>query len=85
MALSAKRFACQACGTAIEGDFTLPVLAQLRPEEQEFLLAFVQCSGSLKDLARIYSVSYPTIRNRMDDLIERLRKLQSAVPTLEVE
>lgn len=30
-------------------------------------------SGSLKDLAAAYGVSYPTIRNRVDKVIERLR------------
>ena len=76
-ALIVKRFECAGCATAIEGDFDLPCLARLTPDEQAFLLSFVQCSGSLKDLARVYSVSYPTIRNRLDALIERLRRLET--------
>ncbi|HOZ45066.1 MAG TPA: DUF2089 family protein [Candidatus Hydrogenedentes bacterium] len=74
--LKVKRFACPACDTAVEGDFALPVLARLSPEEQEFLVRFAECSGSLKDMARRYGVSYPTVRNRLDALIDRLGALK---------
>jgi len=47
-----------------------PLLA-LNEEELDLALA----SGSLKDLARVYQVSYPTIRLRADRLIERVRQL----------
>lgn len=48
-------------------------LTQLSSEDLDFVLRFVMVSGSLKDLARDYGVSYPTIRIRLDRLIERLR------------
>lgn len=76
-ALKVKRFACPACDTAVEGDFTLPVLARLTPDEQAFLLSFAECSGSLKDLARVHGVSYPTVRNRLDALIDRIKMLNA--------
>ena len=40
--------------------------------DREFVLRLVLASGSLKDLAKHYGVSYPTIRTRLDKLIERL-------------
>ena len=76
-ALKVRRFECPGCGTSVDGNFELPVLARLTPEEQAFLLSLVQCSGSLKDLARIYGVSYPTVRNRLDGLIDRVKALMS--------
>jgi hypothetical protein len=51
----------------------LPVLAQLSKEDQEFALQFILFSGSLKDMANKMGVSYPTVRNRLDDLIEKLK------------
>jgi hypothetical protein len=75
--LNVKRFECLGCGTAIEGNFNLPLLAQLSLDEQDFLIRLAQCSGSLKDLQRIYGVSYPTVRNRVDALIERINALQA--------
>ncbi len=50
-------------------------LTRLSSEDLDFILRFVLVSGSLKDLAREYGVSYPTIRGRLDRLIERVRVL----------
>ena len=36
---------------------------------------FVKSSGSLKDMAKSMGVSYPTVRNILDDLIEKLTKM----------
>jgi hypothetical protein len=50
-------------------------LFALAEGELDLVLQFVLASGSLKDLAEVYKVSYPTIRLRMDRLIERVRQL----------
>jgi hypothetical protein len=50
-------------------------LARLGPEDQEFVVRLVLSSGSLKELASGYGVSYPTIRTRLDRVIERLGRL----------
>ncbi len=52
-----------------------PLLA-LNEEELDLVLQLVLASGSLKDVARVYQVSYPTLRARMDRLIERVRQLR---------
>ncbi|MFX3816616.1 DUF2089 family protein, partial [Streptococcus suis] len=44
----------------------------LEDEEQEFIKQFIFASGSLKELARYYGVSYPTVRLRVDRLIEKI-------------
>lgn len=49
-------------------------LQQLSEADQEFVLRFVLASGSLKELGRQYGVSYPTIRGRLDRLIEKLEQ-----------
>ncbi|BFU44754.1 hypothetical protein KRMM14A1004_29910 [Krasilnikovia sp. MM14-A1004] len=53
-------------GVAIEGDFELPQLAQLSVEDQVFVTAFVRSHGSIKEMERIFGVSYPTIKNRLN-------------------
>ena len=80
--LRVKRLACSVCSTAVEGDFCLPLLARLRPEEQGFVLNLLKTRGSLKDLARVYGVSYPTVRNRLDALIDRVAELESRATPL---
>ncbi len=75
--LRARRLECDACRTAVDGDFALPVLLRLTPEEQEFVVAFIRAGGALKELARVYGVSYPTVRNRLDALMARVEALRS--------
>jgi hypothetical protein len=77
--LKVKRFECPRCSTSVEGDFALPLLAQLPQEDQEFIVKLVKASGSLKDMAREYGVSYPTVRNRLDDLIEKIKTTEGQI------
>jgi hypothetical protein len=51
---------------AIEGRFEVPALAQLAPEDQIFVAAFVRCHGSIKQMEKFFGVSYPTIKNRLN-------------------
>jgi hypothetical protein len=55
-------------------------LAHLDDEDHQFLKRFVLSSGSLKELADAYGVSYPTIRIRLDQLIERIEALDKSPP-----
>lgn len=52
---------------------TNKLLTELPDEDQDLIVQLVLCSGSLKDLAAAYDVSYPTIRTRLDRVIERLK------------
>lgn len=67
--------ACSDCDTTVSGAYTLPVLSRLSDADQEFVLSFVRSSGSLKKMARRYRVSYPTVRNRLNDLIARVNEV----------
>jgi hypothetical protein len=55
-------------------------LSRLDAADRDLVLEFVLCSGSLKALAKARGVSYPTIRARLDRLIERLRALVEGKP-----
>lgn len=46
-------------------------------EDLAFVKRFVLASGSLKEMARVYGISYPTIRLRLDRLIEKIKLLDS--------
>lgn len=75
-ALNVSQLSCPQCSTQVSGTFTLPPLARLTDEEQEFILQFVISGGSLKEMAAITGVSYPTVRNRLDDLIQKIKTNQ---------
>jgi hypothetical protein len=51
--------------------------SRLDEEEAEFLKRFVLKSGSLKLLAKSYDISYPTVRLRLDRLIEKIKVWES--------
>ena len=78
-ALKVVRLNCTECDTAVIGGFPLPPLARLAPEDQAFVLCFLQTGGNLKDMAKQYGVSYPTLRNRLDALVEELVSSGEAV------
>lgn len=48
-------------------------LAALEDEELSFIKNFLLCSGSLKEAASLYGVSYPTVRLRLDRLIQKIQ------------
>ena len=76
--LKVKSLICENCSTEIQGSYELPPLAQLSIDDQLFLLDFIKASGSLKDMAGILKLSYPTVRNRLDEIIERIKITESS-------
>jgi hypothetical protein len=76
--LSVKNLGCDRCGTDVSGHFVLPLLACLTAEEQRFILEFVRCSGSLKEMAQSRKLSYPSVRNLLDEVIAKIRSLQNS-------
>src|ERR1700744_3006266 len=66
-------------GVAIEGEFELPQLAQLSVEDQVFVTAFVRCHGSIKEMERIFGVSYPTIKSRLNRIAQSLEFVETNV------
>lgn len=65
-------------GIAIEGSFELPALAQLSLEDQVFVTAFVRSHGSIKEMERIFGVSYPTIKSRLNRIAGNLEFVDTA-------
>jgi hypothetical protein len=75
----AVRLTCGSCSTSLEGKFDIPPLLQLSQEELAFVTAFVRSSGSLKAMAQLLGVSYPTVRNRLDDIVRKLDDVERGV------
>ena len=57
---------------SIEGMWELPQLARLSTEDQVFVTAFVRSHGSIKEMERIFGVSYPTIKARLNRIGDAL-------------
>lgn len=74
--LHVKSLKCNNCLTEVSGLYDLPVILLLSEEEQNFILKFVKKSGSLKDMAAGMNLSYPTVRNILNDIIEKIDTLE---------
>lgn len=70
--LAVTRLHCRACGTTLEGDFSVGRFARLGREQFSLLESFLRSRGNLKDLERELGVSYPTVRARVDALLRAL-------------
>lgn len=75
--LKVSQMKCPSCATEVNGIYDLPLYLQLSREEQDFILEFFLSSGSIKEMAKQAELSYPTMRNKMDDLIEKIQQLKT--------
>ena len=48
-------------------------MADLEDQDLTFIKKFILASGSLKEVASVYGVSYPTVRLRLDRLIQKIQ------------
>jgi hypothetical protein len=74
--LLVSQLSCSKCTTLVSGNYVLPTLLQLTEDEQQFVYDFFLTSGSLKEMAVKMGNSYPTVRNRLDDIIEKIKELE---------
>lgn len=70
--LRVSRMACPECGLAVEGEFTTGRLALLSPEQQRFVEIFLTSRGNIREVEHVLGISYPTVRKRLDEVIEAL-------------
>ena len=70
--LVVERVRLSAKDIAVEGSFELPQLARLDAADQVFVAAFVRSHGSIKEMERVFGVSYPTIKARLNRIAARL-------------
>ena len=72
MRLNVSRMTCPDCGLVIEGDFATSRLGLLAPEQQRFVEIFLTSRGNIREVEQVLNISYPTVRKRLDEVIEAL-------------
>ena len=78
--LTVEKVRLAGSGIAIEGSFTLPPLAGLTQEDQIFVIAFLRCHGSIKDMEELFGISYPTVKNRLNRIAAQLEFVEINPP-----
>ena len=70
--LAVTRLRCGECGTTIEGEFTVGRFGRLTREQTQVLESFLRSRGNLRDMERELGISYPTVRSRVEQLVQAL-------------
>ena len=73
--LDVTAVACASCQIEIKGSFSPHWLTGLDRDQLDFLLTFVRCRGVIRDIEALLGVSYPTVRNRVDQLVDAVERL----------
>jgi hypothetical protein len=62
---------CGHCGTTLSGQFGSPssVFSRLNDDQTSFLLTFIRCEGKFNRMEEILGISYPTLKNRFNDIL----------------
>lgn len=67
-----KVVACSSCGSEIHGVFSQSPISGLDADQMKFLETFLRCRGVLSSMERELGISYPTVRSRLDALLNAL-------------
>jgi len=70
--LTVTRLHCDTCDTTIEGRFANGAFAGLTGEQLDFIETFIRVEGRMNRMADEMSISYPTLRNRLHEVIRAL-------------
>jgi hypothetical protein len=70
--LAVTRLRCRACGTTLEGDFSVGRFGRLSREQVTLLESFLRSRGNLREMERELGISYPTVRSRVEALVRAL-------------
>jgi hypothetical protein len=71
-AVEFTRLNCASCGTEMTGRFALCRFCALEEKHLRFIETFLRCRGSIKDVERAMSISYPTVKGMLDAALTAL-------------
>ena len=65
-------YSCDHCHTTIRGRFDLDDVMKLSPDQLDFLKVFIKNRGNLSEVQKELNISYPTARNRLEDIVRAM-------------
>ena len=66
------RYQCTQCLSSIEGEFRLNKFSKLTDEQLHMVELFLLHRGNMKEMEKALGISYPTVRNKLEDIVEAL-------------
>lgn len=70
--LAVSKLHCHSCDIAVEGDFSIPTLLRLNRAQLDFVEVFLKNRGIIREVERELGVSYPTVRARLDEVLDAI-------------
>ncbi|NLK72325.1 MAG: DUF2089 domain-containing protein [Clostridiales bacterium] len=70
--LKITEITCGDCGTSIRGKFDPCKFCRLTKEQKYFIEVFIKNRGNIKEIEKELGISYPTVRNKLDEVIEAM-------------
>ena len=70
--MKATRLKCSSCKTVIENEFEFSKFDYLSKDQLKFMEVFIMCRGNIKDVEKELGISYPTVRAKLDEVINSL-------------
>ncbi len=63
---------CRKCSTTIKGEFDLCKFCKFTEQQKYFVEVFIKNRGNIKEIEKELGISYPTVRNKLDEIIHAL-------------
>ncbi len=74
------RISCNTCGSKIEGHFSPCKFCRLTNDQKLFIDVFIKCRGNIKEVEKELGISYPTVKNRLEDAAAALGYKSESAP-----
>ncbi len=70
--LIATKLSCPSCQIEITGSFSLSHFSNLSKAELDFVAGFISVYGSIKEMEKLFNISYPTVKKNLDIIIQKM-------------
>lgn len=74
-----RQYHCENCDLSLEGQFESSWLEALDSEQLEFVRLFTMVQGNIKEMEKRLSISYPTVKNRLAEIINKIKGSEPVV------
>lgn len=76
---------CAKCHLKMQGEFTPGIFSSLSGDQLSFVRAFLRVRGNLSEMEKVLGVSYPTIRNKLEEINNALEQAEQNPPPSQSE
>jgi hypothetical protein len=74
---------CKSCDTTIRGKFDLCKFCRLTEDQKIFAEIFIKNRGNIKEIEKELDISYPTVRNKLEELVGALGYSKASVRSID--